>query len=81
MRGNDGVAGSPFNCVDRGKASAAGSTAAGIRSVVNATLVAVSAEFDALFSPFGREPIPPRVATAVAIVACAPHDPLGTEVA
>ncbi len=31
-----------------------------IRDVVNATLSAMSAEFDALYSPFGRELIPPE---------------------
>ena len=31
-----------------------------IRDIVNATLSAMSAEFDALYSPFGRESIPPE---------------------
>jgi transposase len=31
-----------------------------IREIVNATLAAISAEFDALYSPFGRESIPPE---------------------
>jgi hypothetical protein len=30
-----------------------------IREVVNATLRTMSAEFDALYLPFGRESIPP----------------------
>ncbi len=31
-----------------------------IREMVNATLVAMSAEFDALYAPSGRESIPPE---------------------
>ena len=31
-----------------------------IRGIVNATLTDLSAEFDALYSPFGRESIPPE---------------------
>jgi transposase len=31
-----------------------------VREIVNATLGAMSAEFDALYSPLGRESIPPE---------------------
>lgn len=60
MRGSDAVAGSLFSYVDVEKRVRADHPLRVIRSVVNATLSAMSAEFDALYSPFGRESIPPE---------------------
>ena len=60
MRGTDTVAGSLFSYVDLEKRVRSDHPLRVIRDVVNATLVALSAEFDALYSPFGRESIPPE---------------------
>ena len=60
MRGNDTVAGSLFSYVDLEQRVRADHPLRVIRGVVNATLLALSAEFDALYSPFGRESIPPE---------------------
>ena len=60
MRGNDAVAGSLFSYVDLEMRVRAEHPLRVIRDIVNATLSAMSAEFDALYSPFGRESIPPE---------------------
>jgi transposase len=60
MRGNDAVAGSLFSYVDVEKRVRAAHPLRVIREIVNATLKAMSAEFDALYSPVGRESIPPE---------------------
>ena len=60
MRGNDTVAGSLFSYVDLEDRVRADHPLRVIRGVVNATLVDLSAEFEALYSPFGRESIPPE---------------------
>ena len=60
MRGNDEAAGSLFSYVDVEKRVRPDHPLRVIRGVVNATLVAMSAEFDALYSRFGRESIPPE---------------------
>lgn len=60
MRGTDTVAGSLFSYVDLEKRVRPDHPLRVIRDVVNATLAALSAEFDALYSPFGRESIPPE---------------------
>ena len=60
MRGNDAVAGSLFSYVDVDKRGRADHPLRVIRGIVNATLSAMSAEFDALYSPVGRESIPPE---------------------
>jgi transposase len=60
MRGNDAVAGSLFSYVDIEKRVGTGHPLRVIRDIVNATLSAMSAEFDPLYSPFGRESIPPE---------------------
>lgn len=48
MRGNDAVSGSLFSYVDVDKRVRAGHPLRVIRDIVNATLIAMSAEFDAL---------------------------------
>ena len=60
MRGGDSVSGKLFSYVDLEKRVAADHPLRVVREVVNATLVAMSAEFDVLYSPFGRESIPPE---------------------
>ena len=60
MRGNDGVAGSLFSYVDLEKRVRADHPLRVIRGIVNTTLTGLSSEFDALYSPFGRESIPPE---------------------
>ena len=60
MRGSDAVAGSLFSYVDLEKRVRADHPLRVIRGVVNATLADLLAAFDALYSPFGRESIPPE---------------------
>src|SRR5580700_9863154 len=60
MRGSDGVAGSLFSYVDLEKRVRPDHPLRIIRGIVNATLSDLSAEFEALYSPFGRESIPPE---------------------
>ena len=60
MRGSDAVAGSLFSYVDLEKRVRADHPLRVIRGIVNATLAAMSAEFDALYAPDGRESIPPE---------------------
>jgi transposase len=60
MRGSDGVAGSLFSYVDLEKRVRADHPLRVIRGIVNTTLTDLSGEFDALYSPFGRESIPPE---------------------
>ena len=59
MRGSDAVAGSLFSYVDLEQRVRADHPLRVIRGIVNAALADLSAEFDALYSPFGRESIPP----------------------
>jgi transposase len=60
MRGTDTVAGSLFSYVNLEKRVSSEHPLRVIRDVVNMTLAALSAEFDALYSPFGRDSIPPE---------------------
>jgi transposase len=60
MRGSDGVAGSLFSYVDLEKRVRPDHPLRIIRGIVNATLSDLWAEFEALYSPFGRESIPPE---------------------
>jgi transposase len=60
MRGNDAVSGKLFSYVNLEKRVPADHPLRVIRDIVNATLSAMFAEFDALYSPFGRESIPPE---------------------
>ena len=60
MRGSDAVSGKLFSYVNLEKRVPADHPLRVIRDIVNATLSAMSAEFDALYSPFGRESIPPE---------------------
>jgi transposase len=60
MRGNDAVAGSLFSYVDLEKRVRPDHPLRVIRGLVNSVLADLSAAFDALYSPFGRESIPPE---------------------
>ena len=60
MRGSDAVSGRLFSYVDLEKRVPADHPLRIIREIVNTTLLTMSAEFDALYSPFGRESIPPE---------------------
>jgi transposase len=60
MRGSDAATRSLFSYVDLEKRVPTDHPLRGIREIVNATLAAVSAGFDALYSAFGRESIPPE---------------------
>ena len=60
MRGSDAVGGKLFSYVDLEKRVSADHPLRVIREIVNTTLVVMSAEFDALYSPFSRESIPPE---------------------
>jgi transposase len=60
MRGSDGVAGSLFSYVDLEKRVRSDHPLRVIKGVVNATLAAMSGEFDALYAPDGRASIPPE---------------------
>jgi transposase len=59
MRGSDGVAGSLFSYVDLQKRVRSEHPLRVIKGV-NATLAAMSGEFDALYAPDGRASIPPE---------------------
>ena len=60
MRGSDTVSGRLFSYVDLEKRVPAEHPLRVIRGIVNGTLAAMSGEFDALYSAFGRESIPPE---------------------
>jgi transposase len=60
MRGSDQGNGSLFSYVDLEQRVRPNHPLRVIREIANASLRALSAEFDALYSPFGRESIPPE---------------------
>ena len=60
MRGSDAVAGSLFSYVDLEKRVRPDHPLRAIRGIVNAALTDLSAAFDALYAPSGRESIPPE---------------------
>ena len=60
MRGSEAAAGSLFSYVDLEKRVRAEHPLRVIRGIVNGALAAMSAEFDALYAPGGRESIPPE---------------------
>jgi transposase len=60
MRGTDRVAGSLFSYVDLEKRVRADHPLRVIREIVNTTLKSLWSEFAPLYSPFGRESIPPE---------------------
>src|SRR5467141_2314850 len=60
MRGRDQGNGSLFSYVDLEQRVRPDHPLRVIRAIANASLQALSADFDALYSPFGRESIPPE---------------------
>ena len=60
MRGKDEVRGSLFSYVDLEQRIRPDHPLRVIRTIVNATLAEMSAEFDALYPPTGRDSIPPE---------------------
>jgi transposase len=60
MRGDDGNSGSLFSYVDLEKRVRSDHPLRVIRKIANAALKSLSREFDALYSPIGRESIPPE---------------------
>ncbi|MCW3477484.1 IS5 family transposase [Limobrevibacterium gyesilva] len=60
MRGSDAVSGKLFSYVNLEERVPADHPLRVIREIVNTTLSAMSVESDALYSPFGRESIPPE---------------------
>lgn len=60
MRGSDEIKGSLFSYVDIEKRVRVNHPLRVIRAVANDALAALSRDFDAIYSPFGRESIPPE---------------------
>jgi transposase len=60
MRGDDGICGSLFSYIDLDKRVRADHPLRVIRQIVNAALKSLSGEFAKLYSPIGRESIPPE---------------------
>src|SRR5215510_12027629 len=60
MRGDDGICGSLFSYIDLEKRVRADHPLRVIRQIVNAALKSLSGEFARLYSPIGRESIPPE---------------------
>ena len=60
MRGDDATKGSLFSYIDLEKRISADHPLRVIREIANAALVSLSRDFDALYSPIGRESIPPE---------------------
>jgi hypothetical protein len=60
MRGDDGICGSLFSYIDLEKRVRADHPLRVIRQVANAALQSLSGEFQKLYSPIGRESIPPE---------------------
>src|ERR1700748_3121737 len=60
MRGDDGICGSLFSYIDLEKRVRADHPLRVIRQIANAALKSLSGEFAKLYSPIGRESIPPE---------------------
>jgi len=60
MRGDDGICGSLFSYIDLEKRVRADHPLRVIRQIVNTALKSLSGEFARLYSPIGRESIPPE---------------------
>jgi transposase len=60
MRGSDTVCGALFSYVDLEKRVRPGHPLQMIREIANDALASLSAEFDRLYAPDGRESIPPE---------------------
>src|ERR1700745_3773585 len=60
MRGDDGICGSLFSYIELKRLGRADHPLRVIRQIANAALRSLSGEFDKLYSPIGRESIPPE---------------------
>src|SRR5437016_11827842 len=60
MRGDDAICGSLFSYIDLEKRIRADHPLRVIRAIANAALKSLSGEFQQLYSPLGRESIPPE---------------------
>ena len=60
MRGDDGICGRLFSYIDVEKRIRADHPLRVIRAIANAALKSLSGEFEKLYSPLGRESIPPE---------------------
>jgi transposase len=60
MRGDDAICGSLFSYIDLEKRIRADHPLRVIRAIANAALKSLSGEFEKLYSPLGRESIPPE---------------------
>src|SRR5256714_6139557 len=60
MRGDDGICGSLFSYIDLEKRVRLDHPLRVIRQIANAALKSLSGEFAKLYSPIGRESIPPE---------------------
>src|SRR6266550_1352985 len=60
MRGDDTICGSLFSYIDLEKRIRADHPLRVIRAIANAALKSLSGEFQKLYSPLGRESIPPE---------------------
>ena len=60
MRGDDGICGRLFSYIDLEKRIRADHPLRVIRAIANAALKSLSGEFEKLYSPLGRESIPPE---------------------
>src|SRR5882724_498608 len=76
MRGDDGICGSLFSYIELDKRVRADHPLRVIRQIVNAALQSLSGEFAKLYSPIGRESIPPGAANARLAAAGVLFDPL-----
>jgi len=60
VRGEDAISGNLFSYIDLEKRVAADHPLRAIRGIANAAPPSLLHDFDALFSPIGRESIPPE---------------------
>jgi transposase len=60
MRGSDSASGALFSYVDLERRVPSQHLLRVIRRIVNDTMMMISADFDTLYSRFGRESIPPE---------------------
>jgi transposase len=79
MRGDDGICGKLFSCIDLEKRVRADHPLRVIREVANTALKSLTGEFAKLYSPIGRESIPPERLMRLAAAGVL-FDPLGTAI-
>jgi hypothetical protein len=77
MRGDDAICGSLFSYIDLEKRIRADHPLRVIRAIANAALKSLSVEFHKLYSPLGRESIPPERLMRALLPAGVLFDPVG----